>query len=116
MPGQVRDDQPHGHRITRPPPGPVNELNRAAHDDRAFGPVAAEEPETIAGPHRTLLDEPGDDSAAAGDREDIVDPEPEPVRRLVANAPILSEKKTAAARTSLTSGLRKASAPMNYRP
>ena len=65
MPGQVRDDQPHGYRITRPPPGPVNELNRAAHDDRALGPVAADELETIADPHRTLLNEPGNNGAAA---------------------------------------------------
>jgi len=90
MLGQVRDEQSHDHRITRPPPAPVNELNRAAHDDRAFGPVGAHEPETIASPHRALLNEPGDRSAAAGEHEDIVNPEPEPARRFTVHASILS--------------------------
>jgi len=90
MPGQIRDEQPHGYWITRPPPAPVSKLNRPAHHDRAFGPVAAKEPETIAGPHRTLLNEPGGNGTAVGEHEDIVNPEPEPVRRLAAHACILS--------------------------
>jgi hypothetical protein len=91
--GQVRDDQSHCHRITRPPPGPVNELNRAADDDQAFGPVAADNAEMIVGPHHPLFNEPGDHGAAAGEREDVVDLEPELVRRLVAHAPILSDRR-----------------------
>jgi hypothetical protein len=93
MPGQVGDDQSHGYRITRPPPRPVSELNRAARDDRAFGPVGADEPETIADPHRALLDEPSDDDAATGDRENFVDPEPELVLCLAAHAAILPQRE-----------------------
>jgi hypothetical protein len=51
VPGKARDDQPYGRQITRLRPGPVNELNRAAQHDRAFAPVAADEPGTIADPH-----------------------------------------------------------------
>jgi hypothetical protein len=77
-----RDDQPHGHRITWPPPGPVDELDRAARDDRAGVPVAADELETIAGPHHPLHNELDDGGPAAGNREDIVDLEAEPARGL----------------------------------
>jgi hypothetical protein len=90
MPGQIRDDQPHRHRIARAPPGPANELNRAAHDDRALGPIAADELKTITGTHTASLNESGGNSAAAGDGEDIVNPEQEPIRRVVAHTSILT--------------------------
>jgi hypothetical protein len=63
MPGQVRDDQLYHYRIAWASPGPVKELNRAAHPDRALGAVAADELETITGVHAALLDERGDYSA-----------------------------------------------------
>lgn len=65
MPGQVRDTQPGCRRITRPPAGLGRELNLTAHDDDPFGLVSADESETVSGPHRTLLDKPSDDGAAA---------------------------------------------------